>query len=117
VKIDVFEHFAFWPLLIVLLLSADGRWFGAFFGAILPGGRSAFRTARMVIGSMSAGPTQMAIAAVAVHAWALPEAIALALLVGSVLIEFTAPTRRKMADQLAEMEAQFESTGTTDKHG
>jgi hypothetical protein len=104
IKIEVFDHARLWPIIIVPLLGADVRWLGAFIGAMLPGGRSMFRTAAMVIGVMSTGPTQLAIAAVALHAWAFSESLALALLLSAMLNEFTSGTRRRMANQLAEMQ-------------
>ena len=82
--------------------------FGAFLGAMLPGGRKTLRTTRLVIGSMSAGTTQLAVTAIAAHVWAIPETLILPLLLGSLLIEFTAPARRQFARHLAEMEAELE---------
>jgi hypothetical protein len=107
VRIEVIEHFAFWPLLIVLLLSGDGRWLGAVTGALLLGGRSGLRTMRLVLGSMACGPTQLAVLAIAVHLWAMPDELPFALLIGAIVIDATAPARRKIAQQLAEVEAEL----------
>jgi hypothetical protein len=107
VRIEVIEHFAFWPLLILLLLSGDGRWLGAVTGALLLGGRRALRTMRLVLGSMACGPTQLAVLALAVHLWALPDELPLALLVGAIVIDATTPARRKIAQQLIEAETEL----------
>ncbi|MHC5024604.1 MAG: hypothetical protein ACYTGG_11980 [Planctomycetota bacterium] len=108
VRIEVFAHFAFWPLVVLVILSGDGRWIGAFIGAMLPGGRRWLRTMRLVMGSVACGPTQVAVAAMAVHAWSLPETIPLGLLAGAILIEMTTPMRRAVAWRLAEAEEELE---------
>lgn len=107
VKIEVIEDFAFWPLVLILLISDDARWMGAFCGLMLLGGRHALRTMRLVVGSVSAALTQVAVLAVAAHAWALPRHVALPLLLGSLLIEFTAGARRRLVQRLSEAEHQF----------
>jgi hypothetical protein len=112
VKIEWIEHFSFWPLLLILLLSDDGRWVGAFIGAMLPGGRKALRTTRLVMGSMSAGVTQLSIAALAIHADAVPEFIVPALLAGALVMELTVPMRRNLVEQINRAEAEWE-----DDHG
>lgn len=89
------------------LLADDGRWLGALIGAMLPGGRSGLRTMRLVMPAMAAGPTQLAVSALALQAWMLPERFALPLLAGVILIEVTAPMRRSMAGQLAEVEEEI----------
>jgi hypothetical protein len=107
VKIDLFEHIALWPLIVILLLSDDGRWVGAFIGAMLPGGRKALRTMRLVMGSMAAGPTQLGVAALGAHLELLPPPLWLPLALGALLIEMTAPARRSMAKRLVETEDQL----------
>ena len=102
--VDLLDDWSLWLVLIVLLLSGDGRWFGAFVGARLLGGRRGLRTMRLVLGSVAAGPTQLAVAAVAVFAGAIAPSVALALLLGAVLIEITAPTRRGMSRRIVQME-------------
>ncbi len=108
VKIDLYDNFAFWPIALFLLLSGDGRWLGAFTGAMILGGREALRTMRLVLGSMAAGPTQIAVTAVAIHMWSIPAVYATALLLGAVLIEVTTPARRSMARRLVETEIEME---------
>jgi hypothetical protein len=106
-KVEVFIHATAWMMLVILLISDDGRWIGAFIGAMLLGGRNAFRTGRLVIGSMSAGVTQLALTALAAHAWAIPGEATMALLAGALIIEFTAPMRRRLVEQLNQTEDQF----------
>lgn len=99
------------PIVLILLLSGDGRWLGAFAGAMLPGGRRGLRTMRLVLGSMAAGPTQLAFATVAAHTQSIRADFVLALVLGAVLIEVTAPTRRSMARRLAQLEDQVIDEG------
>ena len=108
IKIDLFEHFAVWPIVVILLLSGDGRWFGAFVGAMILGGRRSLRTMRLVLGSMACGPTQLAITALAIHTWSIPGEYAMALLLGAVLIETTVGARRSMAKRLIQTEEEIQ---------
>lgn len=106
-RIDIYAHFALWPIVVFLLLSGDGRWLGALMGAMLPGGRMGMRTMRLVMGSMACGPTQLAVAALAAHTWAAPEAIPYGLLLGAIYIEMSTPLRRIMARRLAQTEEEL----------
>ena len=72
------------------------------------GGRKNLRTMRLVLGSMACGPTQLAIAAIAVHTSTVDQNIPLALLLGAVIIEVTTPARRAMSRRLAQTEAELE---------
>lgn len=99
------------PIVLILLVSGDGRWLGAFAGAMLPGGRRGLRTMRLVLGSMAAGPTQLAFATVAAHTQSVRGDFVLALVLGAVLIEVTAPARRSMARRLAQLEDQVIDDG------
>jgi hypothetical protein len=107
-KIDIYAHFALWPIVVFVLLSGDGRWLGALMGALLPGGRKGMRTMRLVMGSMACGPTQLAVAALAAHTWVVPESIPYALLLGAIYIETSTPLRRIMARRLAQTEEELE---------
>jgi hypothetical protein len=71
---------------------------------MLVGGRGVLRCMRLAMPAMACGPTQLAVAALALHGWLLPQRFALPLLAGAILIEVTAPTRRRMADRLIETE-------------
>ncbi|MHC4651053.1 MAG: hypothetical protein ACYTES_09360 [Planctomycetota bacterium] len=108
VKVDLLDAFAFWPCLVILLLSGDGRWFGAFAGATILGGRRGLRTMRLVLGSMAAGPTQLAVTAVALHTWLLTPRYGMALLLGATLVELMTPARRGMAKRLIRTEQELE---------
>ncbi|UCD75148.1 MAG: hypothetical protein JSV91_15365 [Phycisphaerales bacterium] len=107
VKVDLFGDFAIWPVIVLLLLSGDARWLGAYAGAMLPGGRRWLRTMRLVMGSMACGPTQLAIAAIAVHTRTIPDVIPLALLLGAAYIEISVPLRRHMSRRLMETEEEI----------
>lgn len=109
VKIDFLAHVGFWPIIVLVLLSGDGRWMGAVAGAMIPGGRRVLRTMRLVLGSMAAGPTQLAVTALGLHAGLISERIALALLAGAVLIEATVITRRSMAQRLIRTEVEIDA--------
>jgi hypothetical protein len=109
IKIDFFTNVAIWPLIVLALLADDGRWLGAFLGAMLPGGRPALRSMRLVMPAMAAGPTQTALAALALWGGLIADRFALPLLAGAILIEVTAPARRSMASRLIETEEQVDS--------
>jgi hypothetical protein len=108
-RIDLHGAFAFWPIIILALLSGDGRWFGGLIGALLPGGRSGLRTMRLVMGSLAAGPAQLMIAAVFAQLEVLPSSGILALLVGALVIEMSVNVRRAFAQRIAEFETEIES--------
>jgi hypothetical protein len=114
VRVDLLNDFAFWPILVIMLLSGDGRWLGAFVGASILGGRRGLRTMRLVLGSMAAGPTQLAVTALAAHTWLLAPRFGLALLLGAVLMEVMAPARRGMANRLIKTEEEIEELGGPD---
>lgn len=107
-KADLFGEFAIWPVIVIMLLSDDGRWIAAFLGAMIPGGRRALRTMRLTLGSMAAGPTQLAVTAIGAHAGLIPASLVLPLMLGAALIEVTAPARRGIARRLAETEAELD---------
>lgn len=110
-RIELFAHFILWPIIILPLLSGDGRWLGAVIGALLAGGRGGtrtFRTMRLMLGSMAAGPTQLAIVVVGLAAGVMSESAAYGLIIGALIIELTVPARRIMAARLVETEQQLE---------
>ena len=106
VRIELFDHFAIWPLIVILVVSDDGRWLGAFIGAMLLGRRKGLRTMRLVVGSMSAGLTQLAVTAVAAATWMIPHRLLMPLLLGSLLIEVTSRARRHFAAELRRMDEE-----------
>jgi len=107
-KVDMYAHFAIWPLLTFLVLSGDGRWLGGFLGAKLLGGRKSLRTMRLVMGLMATGPTQLTIALMAGHGKLLDGSVIMAIVAGAVLIEVLAPTRRTVADHLTQTEQELD---------
>ncbi|MCI0351857.1 MAG: hypothetical protein L0Z53_20750, partial [Acidobacteriales bacterium] len=106
ITIDPLADFSFWPILLILLLSGDGRWLGAFFGAMSLGSRQSLRTMRLVLGAMAAGPTQLAVLAVALSSKWIEAPFALALLLGAILTELASPTHRSFANRLAKAEEE-----------
>ncbi|HRQ74784.1 MAG TPA: hypothetical protein PK098_02580 [Phycisphaerales bacterium] len=108
VKIELLIHFSLWPILAFAILSGDGRWFGAVVGAMLPGGRRLLRTMRLVLGSMACGPTQLTVAAIALHHGLIQAELAYGLLCGAALIEVTAPLRRRAATEIIELEDEID---------
>jgi hypothetical protein len=102
IRIDLLGDLRPWPVLILVLLSTDGRWLGAFTGAQILGGRRPMGTMRLVMASTAAGPTQIVVTAIAVSTWSIDTGLALALLLGAILIETTGPARRSVARRLEE---------------
>jgi hypothetical protein len=103
IRIDVLEDLTPWPVLILVLLSTDGRWLGAFTGVQILGGRRGLGTMRLVMASTAAGPTQLVVTAIAVSTWSIDTSLGLALLLGAVLIEVTGPARRSVAQRLIQL--------------
>lgn len=108
IRVDFINDLAFWPVLMFLILSGDGRWIGAVIGATAIGGRRGVRSMRLVLGSMACGPTQAAIAAMAIHLEVLPAKLVMAALLGAALIEVATPMRRKLAYRLAQTELEID---------
>lgn len=108
IKVEPILHFHIWMVLVMMILGGDGRWFGAFFGAMAPGGRRSMRTMRLILGMMSCGPTMLAIAVIGAHTNAIPENLTLALILGAGLIELTTSARRTMARRLIETEEEYD---------
>ena len=107
VHVDINAHFELWMLIVLVALSGDGRWLGAFFGAMVLGGRAGLRTMRLVLGTMACGPTQLAIAAIGAVTWSLPGPVVLGLMLGAVVMEMTVGARRSMARRLIATEAEL----------
>lgn len=104
VRVDLLADLDPWMAVLFLLLSGDGRWLGALTGAAILGGRRSLRTMRLVLGSMAAGPTQLAVTAAATWTWLIDGRLTVALMLGAVLIEILAPARRRMARRLVDTE-------------
>jgi len=108
VRVDFLTDVAFWPVLMFLLLSGDGRWLGALIGSAALGGRRGVRAMRLVLGSMAAGPTQAAVAALGAQLGVLPNRLVAAALLGAALIEIATPARRSLARRLAKTEQELD---------
>lgn len=109
-RVDLLEAFSFWATLLIVLLSGDGRWTGAFLGAMLPGGRRSLRTMRLVMPAMAAVPTQLALASVGASAWLFPQELTLALLLGVAALDAAAPVRAATVDRLLEVEHELDQS-------
>jgi hypothetical protein len=105
--VDLYDDFWFWPLLLLIIASADGRWIGATTGAMLLGQRQWLRTMRLMMGTMASGPTQIAVAAVVVQAGLIDGSLALAVAVGAITVEVSPPLRRAMSRHLSDMEDEL----------
>lgn len=108
VKLDLFADLAVWPTLLFMVLSGDGRWLGAVIGGSALGGRRGLRTMRLVLGTMAAGPTQAAVAAMAAQLGVLGNHLVLAIVLGAVVVEVATPARRKVAERLQQTERELD---------
>jgi hypothetical protein len=113
IRIDALSDWAIWPLIVLVLLSGDGRWLGAFIGAMLPGGRRSLRSLRLVMGAAGGSATQVAAIALALHAWSMPKAAASALMIGALLMDLTASARAFMVKRLEAAEEELGTTGSS----
>lgn len=103
------RNFAWWPVIVAAILTADGRYLGAVIAGIMPGTRRGLRAMRLLMPLTAVGPMQASVASVASVSGALPPEFALALLVGAALPEVTAPMRARTDRQLREAEALSEA--------
>jgi hypothetical protein len=102
VLIDPFEAMTFWPVLLVLLISSDGRWLGGMIGLLILGGRSGVSAMRTTMPLVDAGASQLCMAAMLFGVGVLNAELTLAAIIGAIFIELTAPTRRKFAISIKE---------------
>ena len=109
IKVDLITHFSIWLVLPFIIFSGDGRMFGAFIGAKIVAPRQSLRAMRMVIGVMAAGTTQLAVLAVALHTYNIDEKLAVALILGAVVIELLTPVRKAFAHRAVELESELEA--------
>lgn len=108
IRIELFEHASIWIIVALVLLSGDGRWLGAFIGAMLARTRRALPTMRLVLAGMAAGPTQVALTALTLHRGLVDEPVALALLLGAAVMEMTTPLRAAMAQRVKQIEEEVD---------
>ena len=97
VLIHPIEAFSFWPVLVVLLISGDGRWLGGMFGLTILGGRSSISTMQLTMPLVDAGVSQLCMASLLFGVGVLHPELALAAIIGVVFLELSAPMRRKFA--------------------
>jgi hypothetical protein len=107
-RVELFAHLSLWPMLVLPLLSGDGRWIGAFLGAVLCGARKSLRSMRLVLGAMGAARAQLAFACIALGAAVLDEGVAFALLIGAALMDSTSTIRSHIARDLEQAEQELE---------
>jgi hypothetical protein len=107
-RIEPWLDLRWWPLLVVVLLTDNGRLLGGVLAAFLPGGRRGLRAMRMALGLSAAGPTQAAIAAIAIAWESLPPAWGLALLLGAAVPELSTPLRARAAAMLDAAERELD---------
>lgn len=101
VLIHPIEAFSFWPVIVVLLVSGDGRWLGGMFGLAILGGRSSVSTMRLTMPLVDAGVSQLCMASLLFGVGVLRPELALAAIIGVVFLELSAPMRRKFAISIA----------------
>ncbi len=101
VLIHPIEAFSFWPVIVVLLVSGDGRWLGGMFGLTILGGRSSMSTMRLTMPLVDAGVSQLCMASLLFGVGVLRPELTLAAIIGVVFLELSAPMRRKFAISIA----------------
>ena len=93
--------FSFWLTLLVLLISGDGRWLGGMIGLGVQGGRSCASIMKLTIPLVDAGVSQICIAALLFGVGVLNEECTVAVIIGAIFLELSAPIRRKFALSIA----------------
>jgi len=111
VRIELLLDARLWPLLILPIVTGDGRWLGGMVAALLLGGRGPGVASRLLLVLSAAGPTQVAMAAIGLWTELLPPTLALGLVVGAVLVELTGPVRRRAERTLREAESWRAESG------
>tara|TARA_B100000959_G_scaffold284721_1_gene357143 strand:- start:850 stop:2037 length:1188 start_codon:yes stop_codon:yes gene_type:complete len=91
---------SFLPILLVVLISSDGRWLGGMVGLLILGGRTSANAMRITMPLVDAGASQLCMAAMLFGVGVLSEELTLAAISGAIFIELTAPTRRKFATSI-----------------
>ncbi len=97
VLIHPIESLSLWPIIVVILISADGRWLGGIIGLGLLGGRSNKDALRLSLPLVDAGVSQLCMAALLFGAGVLPPSYALAAIIGAIFLDRTAMIRMKFA--------------------
>ena len=99
VLIHPIESLSLWPILVVVLLCADSRWIGGIIGLALLGGRNSENAMRLAIPLVDSGVSQLCLAALLFWAGVLPASLTVAVLLGAIFLDRTAPIRMKFARQ------------------
>jgi len=102
--VDVVSSFHIWFIIVVMLLSGDGRWQAAVIGAQTLGGRRGLLTMRLTLGMMSCGATQFAVLAVGVSIEALDGRSAVAIALAAMMLDVLSPARRHVARELRQVD-------------
>lgn len=103
------RDFAWWPVLVAVILTADGRYLGAVIAGVMPGTRRGLRAMRLLMPLTVVGPTQTAVASVVSISGGMSPEFALALFIGAAIPEVTAPLRASTDRHLREAEALTEA--------
>jgi len=96
VHVDPLADAAFWPVVLLLVISGDGRWVGGWIGLLSLGGRRLPTAIRLSGGCLAAGPVQVAMVALAAGEDLLPDRLAFAALLGGLAVELLSPLRDRM---------------------
>jgi len=106
-KVELFIHFELWTIVLVVLLAGDGRWLGAYLGAMLVGARRSLRSMRLVLGALSADTAQIAFTVVGLFAGVISESLAYALLFAALIMAISTNARKRIARQIEETEEEL----------
>ena len=102
VLIHPLDALSVWPIVLVVLISSDGRWLGGMIGLLILGGRTSVNAMRITMPLVDAGPSQLCMATMLFGVGVLSAELTLAAILGAIFIELTAPTRRKFATSIEE---------------
>ena len=102
VLIHPLDALSFWPIVLVALISSDGRWLGGMIGLLILGGRTSVAAMRITMPLVDAGASQLCMAALLFGVGVLSAELAVAAIIGAVFIELTANTRQKFAASIGE---------------
>ncbi len=97
VLIDPMDAVRFWPILIILLLSGDGRWLGGMIGLLALGGRDQQRSMALAMPLVDAGVSQVCMVVLLGAIGALTPSLTIAIVFGGLMLEVSAPWRRRFA--------------------
>ena len=102
VLIHPLDALSFWPIVLVALISSDGRWLGGMIGLLILGGRTSVSAMRITMPLVDAGASQLCMAALLFGVGVLSAELAVAAIIGAVFIELTAKTRQKFAASICD---------------